>query len=139
MPVKRKTEDAQFLNVDLDIYSKSDLQPLVNGFGDKVIPLYVGPERGLNSAHLELSKLRTPSADSTILAFCTSIRALPRTARKLWNRAKTREFSVGVEVGQQGSACDIRIEARTVKRVAELDGTIVLTVYSREMSKGVSE
>ena len=139
MPVKRKAADTQFLNVDLDIYSKSDLRPLVNGFGDKVIPLYVGPERGMNSAHLELSELRTSSADSSILAFCTSIRALPKTARKLWNGAKTREFSVGVQAGQQPSACDFRIEARTVKDVAELDAAIVLTVYVREKSEFVSE
>jgi|HubBroStandDraft_1064217.scaffolds.fasta_scaffold373939_2 hypothetical protein len=35
----------EFLNVDLDIYSRFDLQPLVKALGKKVIILYVGRER----------------------------------------------------------------------------------------------
>ncbi len=134
MPVKKKAPDAKFLNVDLDIYSRSDLQPLVNGFGERVIALYVGRERRRYSAHLELAVQR-PSADATIRAFCTLIRALPKTERELWNRAKTREFSVGVQAGPQPFACDFRIEAQTIKAVAELGALIVLTVYGPERAK----
>lgn len=68
-------------------------------------------------------------------AFCNLIRALPKTERELWNGAKTREFSVGVQAGQQPFACDFRIEAQTVKAVAELGGVIVLTVYGPERAK----
>lgn len=134
MPVREKVNDAQFLNVDLDIYSRSDLQPLVSSFRKKVIALYVGRERGSYSAHLELAR-QTFSADSTIRAFCALIRALPKTGRELWNSAKTREFSIGVEAGQRPFACDFRIEAKTVKSVADLGATIVLTVYGPERSK----
>src|ERR1700740_1107749 len=97
MPVRKESPAAQFLNVDLDVYSSHDLQPLVNGFGKKVIDLYVGRERKGYSTHLELAGLRKPSADSTIRAFCALIRALPKKERELWNGAKSREFSVGVE------------------------------------------
>lgn len=136
MPVKKKARDAQFLNVDLDVYSRSDLQPLVNGFGKKVIALYVGRERRRFSAHLELARsFGKPSADSTIRAFCRLIRALPKTERELWNGAKTREFSVGVQAGEQPFACDFRIEGQTVKAVAELGAVIVLTVYGPEKAK----
>jgi hypothetical protein len=31
-----------FLNVDLDIYSKADLQPLVSALAKKIMVLYVG-------------------------------------------------------------------------------------------------
>lgn len=134
MPVKKKAPDTQFLNVDLDIYSRSDLQLLVKSFGKKVIPLYVGRERGSYSAHLELIGQRL-TADSTIRAFCALIRALPKTGRELWESAKTREFSVGVEAGQRPFACDFRIEAQTVKSVADLGATIVLTVYGPERPK----
>lgn len=136
MPGKKKTPDTEFLNVDLDVYSGSDLQPLVNGFGKKVVALYVGRERKKYSAHLELIGFqKNPSADSAIRAFCTLIQALPETERELWNGAKTREFSVGVQAGQQPSACDFRIEAQTIKAVAELGAVIVLTVYSPELAK----
>jgi hypothetical protein len=136
MPVKKKAPDAQFLNVDLDVYSRSDLQPLVNGFGKKVMALYVGRERRRYSAHLELARYpKKTSADATIRAFCTLIRALPKAERGMWNAAKTREFSVGVQAGQQPFACDFRIEAQTVKAVAELGAVIVLTVYGPERAK----
>jgi len=136
MPVKKKALGAQFLNVDLDVYSRSDLQTLVKGFGKKVDALYVGRERGGYSAHLELGGYqRKFSADSTIRAFCTLIRALPKMERNFWNKATTREFSVGVEAGHQPFACDFRIEAQTVKAVAELGAAIVLTVYGPEKAK----
>ena len=136
MPVKKKALTAQFLNVDLDVYSRYDLRPLVNSFGKKVIDLYVGRERRGYSAHLELAAgLRKRTADSTIRGFCALIRALPKTKRKLWNSAKSREFSVGVEAGQQPFACDFRIEAQTVKAVAELGAVIVLTVYGPERAQ----
>ncbi len=135
MHAKRKALDARFLNVDLDVYSRFDLQPLVNGFGRKVIALYVGRERRMYSAHLELAAFRNTSADSTIRAFCALIRALPKIERELWDSAKTREFSIGVQAGQQPFACDFRIEAQTVKDVAELGALIVLTVYGPERAK----
>jgi len=136
MPLKKQGRVAQFLNVDLDVYSGSDLQPLVKSFGKKVITLYVGRERRRYSAHLELAAYqKNASADSTIRAFCSLIRALPKAERELWNGAKTREFSIGVQAGKQPFACDFRIEAHTVKAVAELGAVIVLTVYGSEMTK----
>lgn len=135
MPIRKKPRVAQFLNVDLDVYSRCDLQPLVNSFGKKVIALYVGHEKRGYAAHLELAGLQKPSADSTIRAFCTLIRALHKTERELWNGAKSREFCVGVEAGQQPFASDFRIEAQTVKAVAELGAVIVLTVYGPERAK----
>jgi hypothetical protein len=136
MPINKRLSDSEFLNVDLDVYSRSDLQPLVNSFGKKVIGLYVGRERRRYAAHLELATYKTkPSADSTIRAFCALIRALPKTERELWNGAETREFSIGVQAGRQRFACDFRIEAQTVKAVAELGALIVLTVYGSEMNK----
>ena len=69
MPVKRKAPNSQFLNVDLDVYSRSDLQPLVKGFGKKVIALYVGREKRMYSVHLELAGFQRPSADATIRHF----------------------------------------------------------------------
>src|SRR5947199_239815 len=47
----------QFRNVDLDIDSNSDLQPLVTALGKKVIVLYVKRIRRTHSAHLELAKI----------------------------------------------------------------------------------
>src|SRR5580704_12650165 len=88
----------EFLNVDLDIYAPFDLQPLVSSLGKKVIVLYVGRERRSYTAHVELAGL-AKSADSTIRRFCALIQTLPRAERQLWNRAKRRDFSIGVQSG----------------------------------------
>ncbi len=117
-----------FLNVDLDIYSRSDLQPIVQALGKNAIALYVGRERGGYSAHLEISKsAKTP--DSTIRIFCELIQALPKPERDLWNAAGVRSFSIGIQAGRQPNPCDMTIRAETVQAVAELAAQIVITVY----------
>ena len=118
-----------FLNVDLDIYSRFDLQPLVSSLGRKVIALHVGRDRRRYFARLELAKVMK-SADSTIRAFCSLIRALPKQERHLWNSANIRDFSIGVQTGKQPSPCDFVVEAETVAEVAQLNGRIVFTVYA---------
>jgi len=118
-----------FLNVDLDIYSRQDLGPLVSAFGKKVFVLYVGRERRSYSTHLEVTKV-TKSADSTIRGSCALIRALPKVERGLWNAAKRRDFSIGVQAAHQPPSSDFAIEAETVKAVSELGARIVLTVYA---------
>lgn len=134
MHVKKSDPDSQFLNVDLDVYSRSDLQPLVESFGKKVITLYVGREKRGHSAHLELARYGL-SADSSIRAFSMLIRALPKTGLEMWNSAKRREFSVGIQAGRQPFASDFRIKAETVKAVAAVRAMIVLTIYGSELAK----
>lgn len=122
---------AQFLNVDLDIYSRQDLQPMVDRLGRKVMVLYAGRERRRFSAHLEVARV-TRTADSTIRAFCTMVGALPRAERELWDRATVRSFSVGVQAGTAAGCTDFAIGAETIQSVSELGAEIVFTVYSAE-------
>lgn len=117
-----------FLNVDLDIYSRVDLQPLVNALGKKVSALYVGRDGSSYCAHLEIAKI-TKTVDSTIRALCGLIQALPTAERHLWNAARVRSFSVGIQAGRQPNPCDFAIGAKTVKTVSELSAQIVLTLY----------
>jgi hypothetical protein len=130
---KGGSSETRFLNVDLDIYSTCDLQPLINSLGRKVIALFVGRERRRFCAHLEVAR-GAKSADSTIRAFCALIRGLPRTERDRWNAAKVRDFSIGIQAGQQPNPCDIAIEAETVRAVSEVAARIVISVYAPEHS-----
>lgn len=119
----------EFLNVDLDIYAQYDLQPLVSSFGKRVVVLHAGRERSSYVAHLELAAI-AKSADSTIRRFCALIQALPKAERRLWNRAKRRDFSIGVQAGEQPNSADFAVEATTVQGAARLGARIVFTVYS---------
>jgi len=125
---------AHFLNVDLDIYSKYNLRPLVDWLGKKVIVLYLGRNRGTYCAHLEIAK-NTTTADSTIRAFCRLIEALPQAERAWWNRATVRSFSIGVQAGSKPNPLDVVIQPQTIRAVADLAAQIVFTTYAPEQSK----
>jgi hypothetical protein len=120
-----------FLNVDLDIWSRYDLQPLVDAFGKKVFVLYVGHHRRKLRAHFELAR-HTTSADAAIRAFCRLTGALPKMEREIWDAAAVRDFSIGIQAGTHPNPCDFVTEAKTVNAVGALAARIVFTIYPKE-------
>ena len=126
---KGNPKTPHFLNVDLDIYSRSDLQPLVTALGKKVYELYVGRDRRTYSAHLELTKI-TKNADAAILAFCALIRLLPRAERRVWNSARVRELNIGIQAALQPHSYVTLVSAQAVKAAAEIGARIGFTVYA---------
>jgi hypothetical protein len=119
----------QFLNVDLAIYSKADLEPLVSAMGKKVSVLYLGREHRAYKAYLEVSGM-PKSPESAIRAFCKLIHGLPLSARKLWFGAKSRMFDVGIDSVPKGSYW-FEISQETVADVARLQARIAVTVYGK--------
>lgn len=130
--VKVDPHATRFLNVDLDLYSKSDLGPLVALLGRKVAVLYSGVDKGRYRAHLEVAKL-PQSADATMRAFCSLIEALPAAGREIWNNATIRDFNIGVEAGFRPHATEFVLSAATVQSAASLGARIVFTVYAHAM------
>jgi len=120
-----------FLNVDLDIFSQSDLQPLVDAFGKKVSVLFSGRVKRTHRAHLEVAKI-TKTADATIRDFCTLIETLPKTARDLWNGANQRDFNIGVQGGMTPRASEFALSAEVLKAVHKVEARIVFMVYAPE-------
>ena len=118
-----------FLNVDLVIYSKADLQPLVAAMGKRVIVLYLGREHRAYKACLEISGM-SKNPESTIRTFCKLIRGLPPSARKLWFGAKSRMFDVGIDSVPKGTYW-FEISQETVAEVAKLNALIAVTVYGK--------
>jgi hypothetical protein len=123
-----------FLNVDLDLYSKSNLQPLVTAMGEMVSVLHIGRHKRTYRAHLELASY-AKSADSTIRGLCVLIRTLPRAARKVWNAAMVRDFNIGVQAAMQPYWQEIALAPETVKAISEVNARIVLTVYAPEVRR----
>jgi hypothetical protein len=128
---KGNPETAHFLVVDLDIYSKSNLQPFIAGLGKKVCVLHAGRDKRTWSAHLELTMI-AQTADAAIRGFCALVRSLPRAERDLWNTAKARDFNIGVQAAARPLSYEIALAAETVKAASEVDARIVFTVYAPE-------
>lgn len=121
---------ATFLNVDLDICSRSPLEPLVNAFGRSVIVLHVGPEGRRHVAHLEAAvDARTP--DRPIRRFVELIKRLPRAERRLWDRAQLREFNIGIQSGVTPPSYELHLDPATVRAAASVNAGIGVTVYAR--------
>ena len=132
-PADRVTlqDTTSFLNVDLDIWSRTSLHPLVNAFGKRVIVLSVGKEGRRYGAHLELSA-GTNDPDRLLRRFVKQVQQLPRSAKVLWNGARVREFNVGVQAGRQPHAFELRLEPETVRAVASVKAQIGFTVYGTD-------
>ena len=117
-----------FLNVDLRVYSKSDLQPLIDAMGDKIKRLYVGRERRMFKAQLELAA-QPKSPESAVRGYCKLIQELPPAARKLWDTARTREFDIGIEAPAATKFYWFSIAPTVIKASSEINAFIVVTIY----------
>jgi len=124
-----KLDDSLFANVDLDICSRTDLRPLVDAFGGKVIEMWAGRGRKNYEAHLEVTWEPRKTPSSVILRFCKLIRALPAKERKLWNAAKTKSFDIGIETPRRNSHYWSAVSPEAVRAAAEVGAQIAITVY----------
>jgi hypothetical protein len=124
-----------FLNVDLDIRSRWDLQPLVEALGKKVMVLYVGRFKRTYQARLELFGSHLPRdthsqrPERFILDFCKLIQKLPPAAREFWDDAKTREFDVGIESGKPHKFYWFDLSPKALQAAVEVNAQIAVTIY----------
>jgi hypothetical protein len=126
-------EGTQFLNVDLDIFSRVPLDPIVEAFGKKVFVLHVGKWGRRYSAHVELSGSGADKrADLLVRRLVGLVKELPRGARRVWNEAESREFNLGIEAARRSQMFELRLQPETLEAVASVDGRIVITVYAPE-------
>ena len=127
-------EVTTFLNVDLDVNSRSNLQPLVAGLGRRILVLHAGRRGRTYSAHFELA-WAPKSADAAVRGFAALIRSLPKPERRLWDRATVRDFNIGVQAATQPHYYEIRLAQETVKIVSALKARIVVTIYAAEVAR----
>lgn len=120
--------ETRFLNVDLDLWSRTSLDPLLAAFGERVIVLRAGRDGRRFRAHLELAS-EGNSPDLVLRRFVRLVERLPKPARAMWNRASIREFNVGVQAGEGPHSFDFKLEQATVRAVAGISARIGMTIY----------
>jgi hypothetical protein len=118
----------QFLNIDLDLWSKSSLDPLLRAFGRKVVILHAGKDGREYVAHLELAS-ESDNPDLLLRRFVRLVEGLPRPARALWNRARVREFNIGIQSAAKPHSFELHLKDATVRAVAGVNARIGMTVY----------
>ena len=119
-----------FINVDLDVRSRSPLEPLASAFGQAVCVLHVGREGKLHGAHFEVADSHDKDADAILREFVALIRKLPPRARKLWKDARSRDFNIGIQSAAAPLFHELHLGAKTLQAVARVGGAIVITTYA---------
>lgn len=122
----------KFLNVDLDIESHQNLQPMVEDFGDDALNLYCGDHH----THY-LARFEAPcdaDADTIIAYFCNLVEALDDESKKLWDTAFVKVFDIGYESGLGQNSYTSEIRAETIQEVAALGASLRVTIYPPDNS-----
>jgi hypothetical protein len=126
---KTTTFPAEFINVDLDIKSRSDLSGLVEAWRDRLILNYLDNSRNKHWLRVFLTS-EPKSPTEAIRQFARLIRGLPRQARTTWTRAASKEFDIGIQAGYETRSGEWVLEAEILRTVADLGGRLRITVYS---------
>jgi hypothetical protein len=121
--------ETRYLNVDLEITGRRDLQPLVDALTPHAFPLHVGFRHGRHRAALELSATANTTADATIQRLAALVNGLPRGARQLWKDAERRDFNIGIQAGRQPYSFECLVGNDALRAAAALGARVVITVY----------
>jgi hypothetical protein len=120
----------KFLNVDLELTSPHNLQPIVESLGNAVEILYHDDHDGEYLLVLELnSDPENKEVESTIATLCHLIETLPETAKSHWQNATTRIFDIGYEAEPDSQRLITDVSATTLDRIAKLNATLRTTIY----------
>ena len=119
----------QFLNVDLEIESQQDISLIVKELKQNVCILHHEKQQDYHFARLEIDR-DVANADKTINYFCDLIENFSEEARKIWDSCCTRIFDIGYESGMNPNYFTSKINALTIKRIANIDASINITIYS---------
>jgi hypothetical protein len=120
-----------FMNVDLDVYSSRPLGLLARSMERLgAIKLHSGRFwKGGFRASFEVYKGNV-DADATIKELVRLVERLPPPARRLFDGAKLRDFSVGIQAGAKPFSFDVALSPAVLALVTNLGGRLSVTVYA---------
>lgn len=123
--------DASYLNVDLEVRSRSNLAPLVEAFEGTLLSLFSRRVPGGYLATFETLGVEVPP-DFAIRRMVGAVEALTGPARTLWAGARDRVFDVGLERDEGPGMVTFGVKRQTVELAAKVGARIAFTVYERE-------
>lgn len=127
-----------FLNVDLELKSKTSIKELGAELDPQLTCLYAGPLDGYRALNYETSK-PIADLDGRIREMVRVLKALSPGGKKLLKSCAFRDFNIGIEGGIDVDPLELHVDAETVAQVAALDARIVVTVYAAEQPIPASE
>jgi hypothetical protein len=124
-------DETEFLNVDLEVFSRESLAPFAKGLGRSVHVLHEGRWARRYAACLELwGSGYGQTADAIIRRMVRLLNKMPRSAKLLWNRAQVKQFNIGIQAGTKPRGFELKVRPATLQAVARLGAQLVVTVYA---------
>jgi hypothetical protein len=120
---------AEFINVDLDLKSNSDPKPLLEAWGNRVIPIHVDKDGRRHWVRLTLTR-QPKNPEEAIQRFCKLVDGLSNTGRAVWDKAATKEFDIGIQAGFDSRTPEWVLESEVIEAIAGVGARLRLTVYS---------
>jgi hypothetical protein len=120
-----------YMAVDLDVWSRSPLDPLAAALQRRLFVHYVGRERRRHAAHFSLKNRPLPDdPNHNILRLVSIVKALPPAAKRLWTGALAREFNIGIQAADEPRSFELHVHPRVVAAAARMGAGVVVTVYA---------
>jgi hypothetical protein len=129
---------SNFLNVDLEIWSASNLDRLSAEMGERVFVLYCGPAPKRHLLAVEDARsYKHKNPDSAIHALCKVVESLSPAGRRIWRTAR-KVFDVGYELRASEHSSHFSLPPDTLARVSKLGATLAVTYYNYEVLRKLS-
>ena len=129
-PARRAGPAALYLNVDLEIRSRTSLLPVVEALRPHLLVLHAGRVRGTFLASFQLPGV-TRSPDVAIRRFAQALADLAPALQARCREARDRVFDIGLEWAVGSRAFPLALRGDTVKTIAQLNARVAVTLYPR--------
>lgn len=119
---------AEFLNVDVDLRSRTHLSGLIEALSLSLVVTHVGRDGRNHWVRLCFVNPKDPSR--AIRRFARLFAKLPKALQRAWHDAVSREFDIGIQAGDKPQATEWVLDADAIKEAGRLGARVRITVYS---------
>lgn len=122
---------AEFLNVDLDLKSRTDPAALMTEWHGRVLAQHLSKSAGAHWLHVSLP-FQPKNPGDAIRGFAKLTSRLSSRARRIWSRA-SKELDIGIQAGgvrSERTSAKWVLDEAVVKTLADLGVRLRVTIYS---------
>jgi hypothetical protein len=122
---------ADYINVDLEVRSRTNLQPLADALSRRLFSLHVGGSKGDYLATFEngAGAAKTGTPDLAIMRLVHAIDSLPPAIKSHWTKARDRVFDIGVAKAKGSKVFQLGLRTATVEAIVRLKARVALSFY----------
>ena len=118
--------EINFLNIDLDIESDSDITPIVKFWEERISVNRLECLDGIWYGSFETWE----EEENTIIAtYHDLVSNLSPDLRRVWDQARKRDFDFGYEGGDTPRSFHSRLTLESISKLTEIKGSVTITIY----------